>query len=306
MNAVVLLSANDPQFAINKVPLPSISADEVLVNIKAIGVGVHDAYFLPQGISYPYVIGIEAAGIVHEIGSKVKGYSEGDRIAFVSSMQPKGGTWAEYAAVTASSLIIRIPDNLSFTEAATLPVAGNTILKAFGALNLPDGSTLFIAGASGAIGTLALQLARQRGLQVAASASEHNHEYMESLGADCTVDYRDPDWKKQVLAWCPGGVDAAIAIQPNTAHDSMDVVKDGGAVVPISGDQVPPIRGIRVQQLPYQADVTAELRQMFDQVAEGSLSVTVEKVYPFMDALEALQKVSQRRARGKVVVQVAE
>lgn len=88
-------------------------------------------------------------------------------------MQPKRGTWAEYVAVNAGSLTIPIPSGLGFVEAAAIPVAGNTVLKALRALAAaPIGGTLFIAGGSGAIGTFAIQLARKRGWRVAASASE--------------------------------------------------------------------------------------------------------------------------------------
>lgn len=117
-----------------EVPIPRIDDDELLVRAKAVGVGIHDSYFLPANARYPYPIGIEAAGVVEEVGGAVTAYRPGDRLVFVSSMQPKGGTWAEFAAVRASSLIMQIPTGLDFVTAAALPVAGNTILRAFHAL----------------------------------------------------------------------------------------------------------------------------------------------------------------------------
>lgn len=168
------------------------------------GVGIHDSYFLPNDAKYPFPIGIEAAGVIEEIGSEVRGHRPEERIAFVSSMQPKGGTWAEYVAVKATSLIMPIPTGLGFVEAAAIPVAGNTALKALGTLaTAPVDGSLFIAGGSGAIGTVAIQLARQRGWHVAASASKPNHDYMLSLGAHKVVDYGNPP-----LARADPGVDA--------------------------------------------------------------------------------------------------
>lgn len=117
-----------------EVPVPKIDADELLVRVRAVGVGIHDSYFLPNDAKYPFPIGIEAAGVIEEIGSEVRGHRPEERIAFVSSMQPKGGTWAEYVAVKATSLIMPIPTGLGFVEAAAIPVAGNTALKALGAL----------------------------------------------------------------------------------------------------------------------------------------------------------------------------
>ncbi|WJY26311.1 NADP-dependent oxidoreductase [Sporosarcina trichiuri] len=281
---------------------PSISEHELLVRVRAVGVGIHDSYFLPQEMAYPYPIGIEAAGVIEQTGSSVTDYQTGDRIAFVSMMQPKGGTWAEYAAVTEDSLIIPIPDSMDFTEAAAIPVAGNTVLHAMTALPLQSGDSVFIAGASGAIGTFAIQIAKARGWHVAGSASPKNHDYMKSLGADKTVDYRDPAWADVIRSWRPGGVDAAIAIQPGTGTDSMHVVKDGGTVITISGDRFPPERGIHVAFVPHKADVRRQLAELFASISDGQTQLVIEKVYPFDQGLSALKKTQTRHARGKLVL----
>ena len=289
-----------------EVPRPRIADDELLVQVRAVGVGIHDSYFLPQDARYPYAIGIEAAGVIEEIGRSVTDYRPGDRIAFVSSMQPKGGTWAEFVAVSIRSLIIPIPYSVDFVKAAAIPVAGNTALRALRALNaVPSGGSVFVAGGSGAIGTLGIQLARQRSWRVGASASEANHDYMRSLGAEAVVDYHDLHWTNQVREWMPGGVDAAMAVQPGTSIDSLRVVKDGGQLVSISGDTPATERGIRVEMIPYQADVRGELVELMLDVAAGKMHVEIEQVYPFEDALAALAKVQTRRARGKSVLRMA-
>lgn len=302
MKAIVRKAAHHPDLVMAEVPVPQISDDELLVRVFAIGVGIHDGYFFARNIQYPYVIGIEAAGVIEAIGSEVSGYTVGQRIAFVSAMQPKGGTWAEYAAVRADSLIVHIPDGMSFEHAAAIPVAGNTALKAFHALSLQSGDSLFVAGASGAIGTFIIQLAVARGYRVAASASPQNHGYMTDLGAQKTVDYNDPEWPAQVLQWQPGGVDAAIAIQPDTAVSCIDVVKDGGVVVAVSGDEAVSQRNVTLRQLPQQVDVQDELAALFDAIHIGALKLTIEKVYPFSEGLEALEKTGTRHARGKLVL----
>lgn len=304
MKAYTKLSASSEQIELGNVGVPQISADEILVRVKAIGVGIHDSYFLPADAQYPYPIGIEAAGVVEKVGSGVSAYEAGDRIAFVSAMQPKGGTWAEYVAVNAGSLIVQMPAEMDYVEAAALPVAGNTILRAMQALeSVPSGGSIFIAGGSGAIGTLAIQLAKKRGLRVAASASERNHAYMRELGAEKTVDYHDANWIDQVLEWMPGGVDGAIAIQPQTTADSVRVVKDGGKVISISGDQVSSDR-VAVEIVSHFTDVRQALTQMLADVARKELHVEIEQVYPFESALDALHKTQTRRARGKVVIRV--
>ncbi|HET6672321.1 MAG TPA: NADP-dependent oxidoreductase [Agromyces sp.] len=288
-----------------EVHVPRMGAGELLVRLEAVGVGIHDSYFLPPDASYPFPIGIEGAGIVEEVGSGVVEYRPGDRIAFVSSMQPKGGTWAEYAVVDARSLILPMPAELDFVEAAALPVAGNTVLRAFTALgDMPDGASIFIAGGSGAIGTLAIQVARRRGWRVAASASAHNHDYLRSLGAEMPVDYHNSRWPDEIRRWIPDGVDAAIAVQPGTSDESMRVVKDGGSVITISGDTVTPERGIRVDMVAYGKDVRDELIDLMADVVTKKLHLEIERIYPFDQAAEALSRVQSRHVRGKLVLRI--
>ncbi len=307
MKAFVIPSAEQQQTVeLAQVPVPIIGSDELLVRIHAVGVGIHDSYFLPSEIAYPFPVGIEAAGVVEEIGSDVTTYEPGAHITFVSAMQPKGGTWAEYAVVRVGALIVPIPEGLSFEQAAAVPVAGNTALKTFHMLeDVATGGSLFVAGASGAIGTFVIQMAKARGWKVAASASEHNHEYLTSLGADKVVDYHDETWIDEVLAWAPGGVAAAVAIQPNTTADSVRVVKDGGTAVTISGDQVASTRGVTVQMPSHQLDVRDAMKTLLQQIADGDIRLTIEHVFPFADALQALSKVQTRRARGKTVLTLA-
>lgn len=302
MKAIVKKSAAPNDIGLVDVAIPKITDDEMLVEVRAVGVGIHDEYFLPQTITYPYTIGIEAAGVVREVGSHVSSYQAGDRIGFISMMQEKGGTWAEYAAVNKEGLSFLIPDNMTFEQAAAIPVAGNTALKAIESLPLPSGASLFIAGASGAIGTFLIQLAKQKGYLVASSASKKNHPYMKDLGAGYTVDYSDPNWQQQVKDWASGGVDAAIAIQPNTTIDSMNVVKDAGAVISISGDQVQSERQIDVQIVSHQLDIRKQLDDMVKRIADGNMELVIEQVYPFIEGFEALKKTQTRHAQGKIVL----
>ena len=305
MTAVVIPAPGDQNLVTTEVAVPDLAPEEILVEIKAIGVGIHDSYFLPEEMTYPYPIGIEAAGVVAKVGDAVTDHSVGDRIAFVSAMQPKGGVWAQYAAVRAGGLIVPIPEQMTFEQAATIPVAGNTTLRALHSLPpIAEGGSIFIAGASGAIGTLAIQLARARGWQVAASASAKNHDYLRELGVTLAVDYHDEDWPEQVRKWQPNGVDGALAVQPKTTAGSVLVVKDGGTVVPISGDQDTSPR-VHVTGLAYGVDVHDELVELMADVVSGDLQIVIEKVYPFTEALDALAKTQTRHARGKLVISLS-
>jgi NADPH:quinone reductase-like Zn-dependent oxidoreductase len=304
MRAIAKRSADPDDIALQDVAIPEVGEDELLVELRAVGVGIHDSYFLPSDVAYPYPIGIEGAGTVASVGSAVTSYEPGDRVAFISLMQPKGGTWAEFAVVASDALILRVPEGMTFEQAAAVPVAGNTALKALIVLPLRRGDSLFIAGASGAIGTLAIQLAKTRGWRVAASASPANHEHLRSLGADATVDYRDVDWPDQVYRWAPGGVNAAIAIQPRTSADSMRAVRDSGYLVTVSADPIQSERGIRVTTVNNEIDVRHELVGLMTAIANGTYRLVVERAYPFDAGLEALRKTQTRHARGKQVIVV--
>ncbi|MFD2762151.1 NADP-dependent oxidoreductase [Lentibacillus juripiscarius] len=301
MKAFVRTDATSGNVEIADVPIPAVNDDEVLVQVEAFGVGIHDRYFIPRNVDFPFPIGIEGAGKIVQLGNQVTDFAVGDRVIFTTSFQPKGGSWAEYAAANQATLI-PMPDHLTFQQGAAVHVAGKTALESMRALDLNKGDSLFIAGASGAVGTFVIQLAAAKGIHVAGSASARNHDYMTSLGAEKTVDYHDADWQKQVNEWADGGVTAALAIQPGTGKDSLPVVKDGGKVITVSGDQLEGERGITVQQMSHHQDTHKDVIQLVHDIADEKIKLVIEKEYPFEQGLEALKKTETRHARGKLVV----
>lgn len=303
MKAFARTQADNMSVEMITAPIPVISDDEVLVAMEAFGVGIHDRYFIPDDAHFPYVIGIEGAGQITSLGRNVVNFAVGDRVAFTSSLNPRGGTWAQYAAVNQAALI-PVPDELSTLQAASVPVAGGTAQQGLSDLDLAAGETLFIAGASGAIGSFAIQLATQRGVRVAASASAKNQSYMQALGAEKTVDYSAPDWQAEVWDWAGEGVDAALAIQPDTGNGSIKVTRDGGRVITISGygETFAVERGISVRQMTHMHDSRPLIEQLLGAIAKGSIHTMIEAEYPFTQALAALEKTETRHARGKLVV----
>lgn len=303
MKAFVRTNAQDRTVELANIALPEIDDHEVLIEVQAFGVGIHDRFFIPRDARFPYPIGTEGAGVITKTGHQVTEFQAGDRVIFTSVLQPKGGCWAQYAAVSEQALI-PMPDTLAYTEGAAIPIAGKTALESMHALDLQEGDTLFVAGASGAIGTLVIQLAAAQGVRIVGSASSQNHAHMRSLGAEAAVDYTDPDWKSHVEQWMPGGVDKALAIQPGTGKDSMDVVRSSGEVITVSGDKVAaPERGITVRQFEHH-DTQDVLIQLVSDIVAGKIHLVIEHVYLFDQAIEALQKTETRHARGKLVVDV--
>lgn len=303
MKAYVRTKPQNMNVELAKIPVPEINDDEVLVKVHAFGVGIHDRYFIPNNATFPYPIGTEAAGVIIKTGGNVTRYQVGERVIFVSLLQAKGGCWAEYVAVSHNNLIT-MPADMAFTEGAAIPIAGDAALESMRSLNLQAEDTLFVAGSSGAIGTLVIQLATARGIRVAGSASPQNHEYMLFLGAETAVNYADPSWKRLIKQWQPGGVSAALAIQPGTIEDSMDVVKNGGKVVAVSGDQAPSRRNIVVTHIEHHPETRQRLARLVSEIAAGRIQLVIERVYPFKQAVDALEKTETRHARGKIVVRL--
>jgi NADPH:quinone reductase-like Zn-dependent oxidoreductase len=301
MPAFVRRTAADVEVVRADVPVPEPGDDEVLVAVRAFGVGIHDRYFNPSDARFPYVIGTEAAGVVAATGAGVDAFAPGDRVLGTSVLPAKGGTWAAFAAIKAASLL-PMPAELDFTTAAGIPIAGDAAVETLHTLDLRSGDTLFVAGASGAIGTLVVQLAVARGIRVAGSASAPNHDHLLALGAEKAVDYQDPDWPGQVLAWAPDGVDAALAIQPGTGVPSQFVVRERGHVVTVSGDPFVPERDVRVEQFVHRADARRDLADLVAAVAAGRVRVVLDRIHPFAGAVTALEKTETRHARGKQVV----
>ena len=303
MKAYVRIDANSQEVKLVDVPRPEVQADQVLIKVEAFGVGIHDRYFIPEDAKFPYIIGSEGAGIITELGKQVNGFSIGDRVIFTTVLQAQGGSWAEYTVANPAALI-PLPDNLTFAQGAAVPIAGKTVLECMRELDLKKDDKLFIAGASGAIGTLAIQLAVNQGVQVSASASAKNHSYMESLGAQKAVDYNDPDWISKVKAWSNGGVTSALAIQPGTGADSIKVVKDAGKLITVSGyyDTITPERGIVAHQMEHHDGTQQKVVDLVSAISNGEIKLVIEQEYPFEQALDALMKTETRHARGKLVV----
>ncbi len=305
MKAFVRIDADNQEVRLEDIPLPKIKPDEVLIKVAAFGVGIHDRYFIPQGVEFPYTIGSEGSGVITELGSNASDFSIGERVIFTTILQPQGGSWAEYAVAKQTSLI-PLPNQLTFVQGATISIAGKTALECLRAINLKEDDQLFIAGASGAIGTFLIQLAKAKGIRISASASEKNLVYMKSLGAEQTVDYHDIEWKSKVTAWSNGGVDVAIAIQPGTGTGSIKVVKNGGKLITVSGDNamVQDERNIIITQMQHHNDTQEKLVELVNAIADEEILVIIDTEYSFEQALQALEKTETRHARGKIIVKI--
>src|SRR6201984_2943136 len=198
MKAVRLLEYGG-QLVFNDVPTPAIARSEVLVKIKSTAVNHLDLVkasgrarqILP--LDLPWIPGHEFSGVVEQIGSNVAAYAPGDA---VFAANETGGAYAEYLAVKPAA-IARKPSNLSFEEAASVPVASQTAWQGiFTHGHLEKGQTILIHAGAGAVGAYAVQLASHAGATVVATASGDNEAYVNSIGASRVIDYREEQFEK--------------------------------------------------------------------------------------------------------------
>ena len=284
-------------------PAPEPGPDDVLVGVRAAGVGPWDVK-TREGVfgerSFPYVLGMEASGIVESAGEDVADLNDGDEVYVYS-----GGCYTEYVAASAQK-VARKPASLSFEEAAGVPVAGSTAYQGIvEEIGLKEGETVLIAGAAGGVGTMAVQIAASLEARVLGTASPHNHDYLLSLGAAEAIDYHG-DWVTTVRNFAPDGVDAVFdCVGGETFRRSFEAVRDGGRVVTIVafGEEVESGRGIVHHAFSARAErrKLEKLSQMFD---AGKLRVEIEDVLPIEEAAQAHTLVEAGHTRGKIVLRV--
>jgi NADPH:quinone reductase-like Zn-dependent oxidoreductase len=242
----------------------------------------------------PAVPGIDVAGVVDEVGEGVTGLAVGDAVLGWA----EGGSYAQYAV---ASQVVRKPAGLTWEQAASLPVAGETAQRVLDLLGVTSGETLLVNGAAGAVGSIAVQLAVAAGVTVVGTASEANHAYVRELGASAVVTYGE-GLAARVREVAPQGVDAvydtaghgvlpdAIELLGGTTErvitiadhgaESLGVVFSGG----ITGDPRPAL---------------AEQARL---AAEGRLTVRVAEVLPLRQAAKAHEISDGGHARGKLVL----
>lgn len=289
-------------------PEPHAGPGEVRIRVHAATINPTDVglrqgyqgYQLP-GRAEPYVPGMEAAGVISEVGPGAP-FQVGDRVmAVVVATDPHGGAYAD-ELVTAAESVVSMPAGTGFPEAATLPMNGLTARSALDLLQLPAGSTVAITGAAGAVGGYAVQLAKADGLRVIADAGEADESLVRTLGADEIV-RRGDDVADQILAVAPGGVDGLVdAAVLNELV--VPAIRDGGTLAVLRSWTGDPGRGIRVAPVFVHAEVknTAALNRLRQQAEDGILSLRVARVFPAAEAAEAHRTFERGGFRGRLVL----
>jgi NADPH:quinone reductase-like Zn-dependent oxidoreductase len=322
MKAVRLLEYGG-QLVFNDVPTPTIACDEILVKIKSTAVNHLDLVkasgtarqILP--IDLPWIPGHEFSGVVEQIGNDVAAYAPGDAVFGVSGM----GAYAEHLAVKPAT-VARKPSNLSFEEAASVPVASQTAWQGiFTHGHLEKGQTILIHGGAGAVGAYAVQLASHAGATVIATASGDDGAYLNSIGASQVIDYREAQFEKVLRE----KVDVVFDfVGGDTQKRSFLVLKEGGYLVaatqPVSQEEAARYR-VSGEMMRF-APSAAVLGRIARLLEEGAIRPDVATVYALQDAAQAWMDIAgnlpgvhgmspggpgtgRRRSHGKIVLRVA-
>ncbi|MBA3250788.1 MAG: NADP-dependent oxidoreductase [Geodermatophilaceae bacterium] len=284
-------------------PMPAPGAGELLVRVRAAGVNPVD-WKVRQGhlaevmpLTLPIPMGSEVAGVVEEVGQDVDGFAVHDEV--FGSVAPGSGGYAEYTLVTAAQAAIK-PPQLSFTDAAVLPVAAGTAFDAVNQLGLTEGQSLLIIGIGGGVGVIAAQLARDAGVFVIGTGSEAKRELTESLGATL-VTYGDgvADRIREIM---PDGVDAILdLIGLDAAREVADLVSDRSRLLTTADPRVSAeLGGTGVER----DRSSATLGRLAELVIEGKLDPHVTDLVALDRAGEAVAAVETGHSRGKVVIEV--
>lgn len=279
-------------------PDPHPGPGEIRIAVRAAGVNPSD-WKKRRGLmdpELPQTLGHEAAGIVDELGEGVEDVAVGNRVFGLSA---EGAAQAELAVL---SFYAPIPPSLDFPEAAALPAAIETATRALDQLGVASGGTLLINGASGSVGSAAVQLAMARGARVIGTGGPANHEYLRSLGAE-PVAYGE-GLAERVRALAPGGVDLALDVAGSGVLPEL-IALAGGAehVVTVADFAGAREHGVRFSRgdAGRAVHVLGEIGALIE---AGRFSLPVARTFPLAEIAEAHRAGEEGRMRGKLVLLV--
>ncbi|MBN8629995.1 MAG: NADP-dependent oxidoreductase [Rhodobacterales bacterium] len=335
MKALVLTRYGGPEATeLREVPMPEPGPGEALIRVHAAGLNPVDfktrdgALKAIQRLRLPVVMGCELAGVVEKTGAGANGFKPGDRV-FARVAKDGLGAFAEYAVVQ-QDLLAKVPEGLDLSTAAGIPLAGLTALQALrDEMRLEPGQSVFISGGAGGVGTFAIQIAKWLGARVATTASPWGRALVERLGADQVIDYTIERFQDRL-----SGMDGAFDLMGGETLDAtFGVVKPGGMVVSVAGLPEPetarkdlnlgPLmtaafwfvsrklralarrHGVRYRFV-FMHPSGAELEELAGLVTAGRLDPIVDKVFPFAEIAAAMAYLEAGRAKGKVIVRMAE
>lgn len=295
-------------------PVPAL--DEILVKMYASSVNPAD-YIVRQGgndllkpyLKLPLGLGLDASGIVEEVGADVTDFKKGDAVYGVPNFLD--GSYTEYLVAKADQFAIK-PKSISFNEAGALPscalMAWNGIIDLG---NVQRGQKVLIHGAAGGVGNLALQLAKSKGAYVIGTASANNHDFLKQLGADKVIDYRNQKFE-DLLSDIDVVFNASPVRDNETRMKSVKVLKNDGIFIctqldsPFSDDMKNALdqKNVKGTFVGSKLNRKKSLTELAKLVDDGKVKAIVNKVYPLERIAEAHLQSETKHVRGKIVLEI--
>lgn len=314
MKASVLHAFGDEkQLGTEFIPVPDVDKDEVLIQLEFAGVGQWDLFerqggyaeMLKMAVEFPYVLGSEGCGTIISKGQNVKSFEIGDKVMAAGFLNPKGGFYAEFAAVD-QKYVTLVPASLNAQEASGILGAGITALRGLeDVLQLQKGESIVIFGASGGVGHLAVQLAQKIGARVFAIASGADGvEMVRNLGIESVADGYTDDLLAAAKAAEPEGFDAALltAGGETTKTVIQSMKKDGRIAYPNGVFPLPESKDFKT--VAYNGDPDADIISRFvHYVKSGHVKAHVDKVFTLEQASDA-HVALQQHYLGKMILKI--
>ena len=296
-------------------PKPAAGPGEILVKLRAAGVNpldwkIAEGAFQPdRPHTFPLILGVDGAGTVESIGEGVTGFAVGDGVYGQFLHMPLGiGTYAEYVVAPETLGISVSPRGMYDDQAAAVPTPGMTALTAIDALALSRGQSLLIMGASGGVGSFAVQLASNAGVTVLTAARGPHRDYLHKLGASRFYDAKSATFLDDVRLGYPDGVDAVLDLAQRGPEfeRTIALVKAGGIAASTVGaatEAAVGARGLRAMNINL-----APRRELLDRLAKeysaGRIRIPLDEKFPLAAAVDALAKHRTGQSRGKTVLTI--
>ena len=315
MNAIAFEKFGPPQvLALHTLPVPVPGPSEVLIELHAAGVGswdasVRDGSWKPAGKpKFPFVPGTDGAGVVVLRGSRVRRFNAGDRVWAYHYANPTGGFYAEYVAVDIQH-VGKMPRRLDMLQAGAGATTGLTALQGIDdALRVGRGETVLIFGATGAVGTLAVQFAKRHRARVIATASSmEGAELLGKLGAYRVFDARTDDAADVLRRLAPDGIDAALILAGNENLEAcLEMVKhDNGRIAFPNGVSPEPRKRRKIQVIAYNAEAgPKEFERLEHAATQARLTVPIAEIFPLDRAAKSHERLEQGHILGRIALKI--
>lgn len=303
MKAIIYDTFGGPEVLhLAEVDEPHPAAGQVRVRAVAVGINASD-YKIREGwlqavfpTHFPAIPGGEVAGVVDEVGEGISELAVGDEVLGWTDT----GAYAQYSL---ASMVVRKPATLNWVKAVAIPVAGEAAQRVLNLLGVTAGETLLLHGAAGGVGTIAAQLAVQRGATVIGTASDANHDYVRSLGA-IPVPYGDGLVEK-VRAVAREGVDAVFDAAGKGALPASIELRGGTERIITIADTMDAAKlGVHFAAGKAEGRSTRVLAELAQCVADGRLQVTTSATFPLEQAAEAAKVSQAGHLRGKIALRI--